>query len=509
MSTPESAIASLELPQKAARTFCPPASRRFVMLAAILASSMGFIDGSVVSLAMPAIRADLGASLVDAQWINNGYMLFLSALVLLGGAAGDVFGVRNIFAGGIAVFMVTSLLCAISTDADMLIVMRAAQGIGAAFMVPGSLAIIAKSFPAETRGKAIGQWAAFASLTTAIGPFLGGMVLSFGEPWMWRLIFAINAPIGILALVMLFGKVPADRPSEKRRLDVPGAVLATAGLGAIAWGLTSFGLPAEGQIVAPIIWVGVGIALFVVFIAWESHTRSPMVKLELFRSRAFSGANLYTLILFFAFNAVLFFLPMTLVSAWGAKEWQVSLLFIPLSLFIALFSGSAGRLADQRGPRLPLTLGAAIMTASYAALALTMPLMQIWTVTLPILLLNGIGMAILVSPLSAAVMLATPDEDTGLASGVNNAVARAAGLIAVAALGAVGGLVFSKVVGVEAQGIEFGAFSQTPLPPAMETLRIEATNRAFQAIAWIAAAMCAISVVIAWFTQPAWPKKES
>ncbi|RJG43914.1 MFS transporter [Mesorhizobium sp. DCY119] len=509
MSTPESAILNNELPPKAARTFCPPASRRFVMFSAILASSMGFIDGSVVSLAMPAIRADLGASLIDAQWISNGYMLFLSALVLLGGAAGDVFGVRNIFAGGIAVFMVTSLLCAISTDADMLIVMRALQGVGAAFMVPGSLAIIAKSFPADMRGKAIGQWAAFSSLTMALGPFLGGMVLSFGDPWMWRLIFAINVPIGVLALVMIFGKVPADRPSETRRLDIPGAVLATVGLGVIAWGLTSFGLPAEGQLVAPIIWVVIGIALFAAFILWESHTRSPMVKLELFRSRAFSGANLYTLILFFAFSAVLFFLPMTLVSAWGTKEWQVSLLFIPLSLFIALLSGSAGRLADRRGPRLPLTLGAAIVTVSYTGLALTMPLMQIWTVTLPLLLLNGLGMAILVSPLSAAVMLATPDEDTGLASGVNNAVARAAGLMAVAALGAVAGLVFAKVLGEGAPGVEFGAFSPTPLTPAIEALRVEATNRAFQAIAGISAAMCALAGIIAWVTQPAWREKRS
>ena len=178
-------------------------------------------------------------------------MLFLSALVLLGGAAGDVFGVRNIFSAGIAVFMATSLACALSTNAEMLIVTRAAQGLGAAFMVPGSLAIIAKAYPSETRGRAIGQWAAFSSLTTAMGPFIGGMVLSFGADWMWRLIFAINVPIGLLALVVLHWRVPRDRPTDKRRLDIPGALLATAGLGLMAWGLTSFGLPESARRVSP------------------------------------------------------------------------------------------------------------------------------------------------------------------------------------------------------------------------------------------------------------------
>jgi EmrB/QacA subfamily drug resistance transporter len=492
-----------------ARTFCPPQGRRFVMLSAILASSMGFIDGSVVSLAMPVIRSDLGATLIDAQWISNSYMLFLSALVLLGGVAGDVFGVRNIFAGGIAIFMVTSLLCAISADAETLILMRAAQGIGAAFMVPGSLAIIAKAYPADIRGAAIGQWAAYSSLATAMGPFIGGVVLSFGEPWMWRLIFAINVPIGIVTLAMLLMRVPADRPSAKRRLDIPGAILATVSLGILAWGMTSFGVPSEGQLLSPGVWLLIGALLFAGFVLWESHTRQPMVKLQLFRSRIFSGANVYTLLLFFAFTAALFFLPMTVITGWGVKEWQASLLFIPLSLFIALLSGYSGRLADRWGPRLPLTLGAAIMTVSYALLALTMPMMRLWEITFPVLLLNGLGMAIIVSPLSAAVMLAVSDDDTGLASGVNNAVARAAGLMAVAALGAVAGLVFSGVLGAPVAGVEFGAAPQVPLAPETEALRVEATNRAFEVIAWVSAALCAASVAVAWGTQPSWLDRKS
>ncbi|WP_378948414.1 MFS transporter [Mesorhizobium sp. ANAO-SY3R2] len=487
--------------------FCPPEARRYVLVSAILASSMGFIDGSVVSLAMPVIREDLGATLVDAQWISNAYMLFLSALVLLGGAAGDVFGVRNIFAAGIALFMVTSAACALAVDAEMLIVMRAAQGIGAALMVPGSLAIIAKSYPSETRGQAIGRWAAFSSLTTAMGPFVGGMVLSFGAEWMWRLIFAINVPIGLVALGMIFAKVPRDRPSSKRRLDIAGAVLATVGLGLMAWGLTAFGLPVEMRSVSPWAWIALGALIFAGFILWEGQARAPMVKLGLFASRAFTGANLYTLILFFAFNAVLFFLPMTVISGWGTTAWEASLLFLPLSLFIAALSSFSGRLADAIGPRWPLTIGAVLVGISYAGLALTMPLMMLWEVTFPILLLKGLGMAIVVSPVSAAVMRATPEEDTGLASGINNALARAAGLMAVASLGAVAGVVFADVLGTAAPGAEFGAYTSAPLDGAAEALRVAATNRAFEAIAAISAAMCFVAALVAWLTQPSWQRQ--
>lgn len=487
-------------PRQPTRIICPPEARRFVLISAILASGMGFIDGSVVSLAMPAMRADLSASLVDAQWISNSYMLFLSALVLLGGAAGDVFGVRRVFAAGIAVFMTTSAACALAPDASTLIVMRALQGVGAAFMVPGSLAIIAKSYPPETRGRAIGIWAAYASLTAAIGPFIGGMLLTFGEAWMWRLIFAINVPIGLVALVMIFSKVPDDRPSQRRRLDYPGAVLATSSLGLIAWGLTAFGLSADSLLVSPWIWLIAGCLLGAGFIAWERRAKAPMVKLELFRSRAFSGANIYTLILFFAFSAVLFFLPMTLISAWGAHEWQVSVLLLPLSIFIAGMSGWAGRRADKEGPRLLLTAGAALVALSFMLVALTMPLMQLWFVTFPALAVMGLGMGLAVTPLSTAVMMAAPDEDSGLASGVNNAVARAAGLIAVAAMGAVAGLVFANAL--PGANLEFGTLVKGAVAGVTEEARIAATNHAFAVVAWVSAGTCLIAALIAWTTQP-------
>jgi len=504
METPDAGIATAASSAPNGRTFCPPEGRRFVLISAILASSMGFIDGSVVTLAMPAIRADLGASLVDAQWINNGYMLFLSALVLLGGAAGDVYGVRNIFAGGIAVFIATSLLCALAPDGPTLIVLRAAQGIGAAFMVPGSLAIIAKSYPSGERGRAIGTWAAASSLTTAMGPFIGGLVLSFGADWMWRIIFAINVPIGLVALAMLFTRVPADRPSEVRKLDMPGAILATAGLGFLAWGMTAFGLPQEQRLVPPVAWLGAGTLLLAAFILWEARARAPMVKLDLFRSRAFSGANLYTLVLFLAFSAVLFFLPMTVVSAWLVPEWQASLLFLPLSLLIGGLSSYSGRIADRHGPRILLTAGAVLVCISFGGLAATMPLRMMWSVTLPFLILMGLGMAILVSPLSTAVMAAAPDADSGLASGINNAVARAGGLMAVAALGAVAGIVYNSGTSGSGVTVEFGALPGEILEPAAEAIRVEASIRAFQAVAAISSALCLAAAILGWITQPAW-----
>ena len=504
IQTMEKAAAQNPAAKPAETTFCPEHARRFVLISAILASSMGFIDGAVVSLAMPAIRADLGATLADAQWIINSYLLFLSALVLLGGAAGDVFGVRNIFAFGIVVFVITSLACAVAPNAEALIAMRAAQGVGAALMIPGSLAIIAKSYPPSTRGRAIGQWAAFSSLTTAFGPFLGGMMLSFGAEWMWRLIFAINGPIGAVALAMIFWRVPRDRPAASRRLDIPGAVLATVGLGLMAWGLTGFGLAADEQFGPPWLWLVAGMFILVGFVMWERRAVAPMVKLELFRSRPFSGANLFTLILFFAFSAVLFFLPMTLISAWDKQEWEASLAMLPLSVAIASLSGYAGRLADRIGPRLLLTGGAFLVAVAFAGMALTMPVMSLWAVTVPCVAVMALGMALLVSPLSSAVMLATPDADTGLASGINNAVARAAGLMAVAAMGALAGVVFSAVADGQLPGLEFGSLLDTTLAASDEALRVSASNRAFQAVAAISSVMCFGAALIAWLTQPHW-----
>ncbi len=480
---------------------CPPYARKYVLLSAILASSMGFIDTSVVSLALPAIRSELGASLADAQWITNAYMLFLASLVLAGGAAGDIFGVRKVFAIGVVVFVFTSALCALAPDAETLIVMRGIQGIGAALMVPGSLSIIAKAYPLEFRGQAIGIWAAFSSITTALGPIIGSLVLSYGADWMWRLIFAINVPFGLVVLAMLYLKVPADQGNRGRQLDLIGALLATLALGAISWGLTNFGPDAVDDILPPACWLVVGSVLSIMFVWWELRAPQPMVKLELFKSPAFAGINLYTLVLFLAFNAILFFLPMTLVTAWNALEWQASLMLAPLSVFIGGLSRASGRFSDRYGPRVPLTLGALLISVSGFGLALTMPLMQMWAVTLPIMCLNGVGMGLLVSPLSAAVMQAAPSVDTGLASGVNNAVARSAAVLSIAAFGAIAGLVFAANVD-SGQGLEFGSFLSSGLPQEIADIHQQATNKAFQVIVASTGVISLIAALVAWVTQP-------
>ena len=327
--------------------------RRFVLIAAILASALGFIDGTVVSIAIPAIRSDIGATFADAQWISNAYAVTLSALILAGGAAGDNFGLRRTFVIGIVLFIVASLACALAPGPGSLIAARAVQGVGAAIMVPGSLAIIAKAYPKKERGRAIGIWAASSAMTTALGPVIGGLVLSAFDGGVWRLIFAINLPLGAIAVYLLLFKVPADKPAERRDLDLSGAAIATAGLGALAYGLTALSSDEAGSIALPLAFVVAGIFVFVGFIFWERRQDDPMVDLSLFRIGAFSGANAVTFFLYFALSGILFYLPMLLIAGWGLSEAVTGFIFVPLSLAMGLLSGPMGKLSDRIGPRLP------------------------------------------------------------------------------------------------------------------------------------------------------------
>lgn len=485
------------------RTFCPARNRRFVLISAILASGMGFIDGSVVAIAIPAMRGDLDASLSDAQWISNAYLLFLSSLIMIGGAAGDRFGLRRVFALGISVFTAASALCAIAPDAVTLIAARAVQGIAAAFMVPGSLAIIAKAYPADERGRAIGTWAAFSAMTTALGPVAGGFLLSLLGDWSWRLIFALNVPLGVFTLYLLWFRVPADRAIERRGLDVTGGALVTVCLLLLAWGLTGEG--GEGS--APggeraLFYGGLSLVALVVFLFWERSRSAPMVPLSLFANRVFSGANLLTFLLYFSLSAVMFYLPMTLISAWGINEAEVSAIFLPISLSIALLSGLSGRIADSYGPKPILTAGCAVVGIAFAGLAMTMHLQAFWTVVFPLMVIMGIGMALVVSPLSTAVMTSVSDDDTGIASGLNNAISRVAGLVAVAAMGGVALLAFQSALG-DAGG-QLTAFGEKPIGPvsaAADAARIAASNIAFSAIATIVALMSFAAALVSFATQ--------
>lgn len=504
------AVPQTAAPEEADRgqeTFCPQRQRRFVLIAAILASALGFIDGSVVAIATPAIRADLGATLADAQWISNAYALALSALILAGGAAGDSFGLRRTFAAGIALFTFASVLCALVPDAQTLIAARALQGVGAALMIPGSLAIIAKAYPRAERGRAIGIWAASSALTTALGPVIGGFVLSAFDDAVWRAIFAINLPLGALALYLLLARVPPDRPSDGRSLDPVGAGLATLAFGALAYGLTAM-TPEGGEAVlsASLPPALAGLVLVGVFVWWEGRHRAPMVDLALFRIGAFSGANAATFCLYFALSAILFYLPMLLIAGWGLSPAATGFIFLPLSGAIALLSGPVGSLADRIGPRLPIAGGSLLVAAAFAGLALAagFGLRGFWSVVFPLMVLMGLGMALVVSPLSTAVMTAVEDADTGAASGINNAVSRLAGLIAVAAMGGLAGLRYLAALdGAAAEALPgFGEKPAEALAPQAEALRLAASNAAFAAVAWVAAALSLLSAAIAWLTVP-------
>jgi EmrB/QacA subfamily drug resistance transporter len=477
-----------------------PQSRRFVLVAAILASSMGFIDGSVISIAIPAIRADLGATLAEAQWVSNGYLLFLSSLILLGGAAGDRFGLRNMFGLGITVFVAASIACALAPSPLLLIIARAVQGIGAAFMVPGSLAIIAKAYPREERGRAIGIWAAASSLTTIGGPIIGGFMLTALGDWSWRLVFAINLPLGLVALALLWFRVAPDRPEAGRRLDVVGAALATISLMFIAYGLTGDGTESVPPLSHTIAWCGAGLVLALAFVFWEKRSAAPMLPLRLFANIGFSGANALTFALYFALGGTMFFLPMTMIGGWGETPATVSLALLPLGIILTALSSFSGKWADRFGPGPLIALGSLIVAAAFAGLGLTAPLHEVWLAVLPCMVLLGLGMGLVVSPLSTAVMTSVGDNDTGVASGVNNAVARVAGLVAVALLGAIVASVFEGALGEAAELPIFFGMASAGLSAEEEALRLGATDAAFATVAYVTAALSLVSAVVAWLT---------
>lgn len=487
-------------PAAAAPAFCPSERRIYVLVAAILASSMGFIDGTVVSIATPAIRADLGASLGDAQWISNAYLLFLSSLLLIGGAAGDRFGIRNVLSIGIGLFVAASAVCALAPDPLFLILARAVQGLGAASMVPASLALIAKAYPKAERGKAIGTWAAASSLTTILGPVLGGLVLTWLGEWSWRLVFAINLPLGGAALALLLLMVPPDRPDADRRLDLVGGGLATVGLLLMALGLT-------GNEQTMSLWQGallvvLGALVLAGFLLWEARFKAPMLPLGLFRHIGFSGAQALTFALYFSLAAITFYLPMTLIGGWGLTPAEVSILLLPLGIALTILSPLAGTLADKVGPGPMIATGATLVAVAFLFMGMTAPLHNPWFVLLPLNALFGIGMGLVVSPLSTAVMTSVADRDTGVASGVNNAVARVAGLFAVATMGAVIAIVFDRALGSLAElDVYFGVAPASPLSGAEEAARIAATDAAFAAVCYVTAALSLFSGIIAWFTQ--------
>jgi EmrB/QacA subfamily drug resistance transporter len=402
---------------------------RWILPATILGSSMSFIDGSVVNVALPAMQRDLATGFGTMQWVANGYMLTLASLILLGGAAGDRFGRRRIFMLGLAGFAAASLACGLAPSAAWLVAARLAQGVAAALLTPASLAIIGAAYHGAARGPAIGTWAAAGALTTALGPPLGGWLVDVVG---WRAIFFINLPIAAVAL-LLAAKLPADRGIEDcEPLDWRGALLAVLSLGLLSYGLIALG---EGRHLLGAAAIAASVPAAWFFVRVEARAKAPMTPLALFRNASFSGANALTVLLYAALGGALFLLPFLLIEVHGYSATAAGAAFLPFSAIMGFGSRWTGALVERLGARPLLIAGPLVTAVGYVILALSGEGASYWVNVLPGLIAMSIGMTISIAPLTTTVFDSAPDEKSGTASGINNAAARAGSLLAVAALG--------------------------------------------------------------------------
>ncbi len=496
---------------------CPEAARAsgfWVLAATILGSAMAFIDGTVVNVALPIIQKDLQASAADLQWIVESYALFLAALLLVGGAMGDHFGRKRVYVWGIALFAAASLWCGLAGSTAELIVARAVKGVGAALLVPGSLALIGANFTADKRGAAIGTWSAATAITMAFGPVLGGWL---AENVSWRWIFYLNLPIAVLVIVITQRFVPESRnESDTQPLDWWGAGLSVIGLGGVVLGLIEAG---RFGLTHPLVLgsLAAGLAGLGLFARHEMRARNAMMPPALFRSRTFSGANAMTLMIYFALGGALFFLPLKLIQVDGYTATAAAAAFLPFVVIMALLSRFSGQITDRLGPRVPLTAGPVITAAGFGLLALLSGEPEYWRGTFPAIVMMGAGMVLTVAPLTTAVMTSVEENRTGTASGINNAVSRIAALLAIAGFG----LIFVETAWADlqtrlalvlppealgpAQEIRqvFGALE---IPPALEAAHGEAIRaqgrlafaHAYDRVMALAALVTILAALIAW-----------
>jgi EmrB/QacA subfamily drug resistance transporter len=435
-----------------------PSARQWTLVATIIGSSLTFIDATVVNVALPALQADLHATITDLQWVIEAYALFLGSLILVGGSMGDQFGRRRTFLAGVLLFTLASVACGFATSTRALIVARAIQGAGAAFLVPGSLAIISATFDDAERGRAIGTWSGFSAITSAIGPVVGGWLI---EHVSWRAIFFLNVPLAALVIVLSLRCMGESRDETRgSRVDWTGAVLAVLGLGGIVFGLLEWPrLGAHRSIVLAAI--GGGVVALGAFVVVERRAPGPMLPLGLFRSRTFTLANVLTLFLYGALGTVLWLVPLNLIQVQHYTATAAGAAFLPLPILMFILSRWSGGLVARVGSRLPLTIGPIVAAVGLALYARPGIGGSYWTTFFPAIAVLGFGMAVVVAPLTTTAMTAVETQHAGVASGVNNAVARVAGLIAIAVFGIALVRVFNARVS-----------------PALDQLRLPAAARA-------------------------------